>query len=196
MCPVYVVPEGMVEWHLLQALQKPFGFKIKNFIKPKELGRENLLSKDLLSAIKSSGESHVLALLDLEAEAIDDLWNRIKSVLSETDFKDLPDSFPKGGLVQSDPTGKVLGIWIMPDNSSPGAIEAFFLRNIPMDDRLLDQTVRFVQQLEPRRFPATQVAEDKAKLGVWCSIQEEAGPPGRPVSNPECKFVARSREWV
>jgi len=48
-----------------------------------------------------------------------DRWKRIRQLFLDA-FSELPDEFPKQGLIHSNENGLKLGVWIMPDNQTNG----------------------------------------------------------------------------
>jgi len=72
--------------------------------------------------------------------------------------------------------GLTFGLWVMPDNSSPGYLEHFLTRLIEPTDESLRLAKKFFSETkssEAVRF--TQVKDQKALLSLFLAIQEEPG---------------------
>lgn len=70
-----------------------------------------------------------------------------------------------------------LGIWLMPDNKSPGTLESFLTKLVPERDLIWDYARDVV--VEARRQGARCQERDhlKSRLHTWLAWQEEPGLP-------------------
>ncbi len=98
-------------------------------------------------------------------------WNAVRHRLLEEDIN--PDSLSATGRVVN-PQGKPrVGIWLMPDNESPGELEDFVTRMIPSGDPVWPLSERYIDRipLENRKF--TEKKTSRAKLYAWLAAREE-----------------------
>ena len=93
-------------------------------------------------------------------------WRRVKGRL-ETAGVHLPtDPVPSGAIVPGAPR---VGVWIMPDNRAPGALEDFVATMIPDDDPVWPLACDYI-----RRVPADclEIARSKAEIHAWLATRE------------------------
>ena len=65
------------------------------------------------------------------------------------------------------------GVWLMPDNVSPGELEDFVARMIPTDDRVWPLSQRYVNQIPvaERKFAETKTL--RAQIHAWLAARED-----------------------
>ena len=110
---------------------------------------------------------------DLEAR-----WQSIRDRLNRAGYPNVPAAPDPAGTVLEPPAGSLLpraGVWLMPDNKTPGILEKFLRFLVPRDDALFDHARASVDSLPDRRFAASD--EPKAVIHTWLAWQSE---PGRP----------------
>lgn len=117
----------------------------------------------------------VLAVLCDADEDCASQWRKVRRACSEGDL-DLGDApLPESGFLLNEEGKRKFGCWIMPNNQESGAIEAMLLAGIVTDDQLQlkEQARQFVQSVEPRLFPRTTAADQKATLRAWFAVQKD-----------------------
>jgi hypothetical protein len=92
-----------------------------------------------------------------------------------------------------------VGVWIMPDNESEGALEEFAMDLVPEDNELWDYSDVVIEGLPERRFDPRD--EGKAHVHTWVAWQETPREPiGRAITqgvlNPESALAMRLVYWV
>lgn len=105
-------------------------------------------------------------------------WREIGTIFAEQDLPDLPDHPPAEGLVI--PRAGLLprfGVWIMPNNGSPGALEDFVTGLVPAGDPLWPRAGAAVDGIpeDARRFPPSR--RSKAHMHTWLAWQAQPGSP-------------------
>lgn len=70
-----------------------------------------------------------------------------------------------------------VGVWVMPDNRLPGAIEEFLLALIDPADPLLNHAERAAVEALARGAAFPESARKKAELRAWLAWQENPGFP-------------------
>ena len=92
-------------------------------------------------------------------------------------FPRMPDKLPQDGLVVENEQGKRLGVWIMPNNASNGALENFLIELIPGPAKPLFKYAR-ESVAGAREFdaPFRDAHSEKAQLYTWLAMQD---PPSQ-----------------
>jgi hypothetical protein len=112
-------------------------------------------------------------------------WSVVRRIFSGEGYADLPDNLPDGGIIVPE-TSRLprVGVWIMPDNRSPGAIEEFATLLVAPGDVLFGLATQAVDGIpqEHRRFMDTQ--RGKAYIHTWLAWQTDPGAPmGQAIAN-------------
>lgn len=120
-------------------------------------------------------------VIDADRDTIQ-TWHRVrgefaKAVRSVT----LPGQPDPNGTIIPGNTGSGeprVGIWIMPDNRSPGELEDFVAQMIPDNDRVWPLSRRYVDQIPQleRRFADNKTR--RAQVHAWLAVQEDPRPMG------------------
>lgn len=164
---------------------EPFRKKDETGLKADEQGIYTLL-KSLPVTIRATNPTNILGLVvDADIHAAG-RWQRIRQILIDAGYENLPDTFPNGLIV---PTNDVLprfGLWIMPDNQEEGVIENFIRQLIHEQDKLQPEVDLALNSLRGKELQLfTDVHRPKAFIRTWLAWQEK----------PEMSFgVAVSRK--
>jgi hypothetical protein len=105
-------------------------------------------------------------------------WEAIRHTLDLEGYPDVPRELAASGIVVPATRHRpVFGAWIMPDNTSPGALEDFAAALVPSGDPLWARAASAIDAMpeELRRFPPARRA--KAHIHTWLSWQEDPGSP-------------------
>lgn len=102
-------------------------------------------------------------------------WARVTRVLDGYGCRNVPAVPSVDGTIVETTDDKKIGIWVMPDNQSTGALEDFVGRLIAEGDVLWPKAQTDVNSIpiENRRFKATYLS--KAHVHTWLAWQEEPG---------------------
>ena len=116
----------------------------------------------LLESIEARANYTGRVALGIVADANEDINARWQSIRSRMpDRIDLPERPVAGGLiVESRPR---VGVWLMPDNASPGQLEDFVQRMIPTDDTIWPLAERYIDDIPApdRKFPPSKTSRAK-----------------------------------
>ena len=114
-------------------------------------------------------------------------WERVRNEILKVlpDLKRVIPAKPTSEGVWNSKNGLAVGMWMMPDNKSKGAVEDFLVRMIPDGDYCWGQARNYVGEvgkkrktLRPRKIFASKDAR-KAEIHAWLAVQENPGsPPG------------------
>ncbi|MCY3785541.1 MAG: hypothetical protein OXG47_02280 [bacterium] len=97
-------------------------------------------------------------------------WQAIRGRLQGADINPPDDLEPNGTVVEGSPR---VGIWMMPDNGSPGELEDFVREMIPKNDSLWTRAERYIDDIPAgeRRFKPNKTS--RAKLYAWLATRKE-----------------------
>lgn len=144
-------------------------------------GIDNLLAPNEISTqLKESGLEILGIMVDAD-ERLEDRWGHIRKECMGV-FSELPEEFPKQGLIHSNESGLKLGVWIMPDNQARGMLETFLADLVP--DYQVNSVWRHAEFSLEKAItigaPCKESHLDKAKVHTWLAWQN---PPGRQLHN-------------
>lgn len=125
--------------------------------------------------LKASG----LSAMGIIVDADDDCAARWQAIRGRcvSEFPSLPPDLPEEGVVAFNKEGGIrLGVWIMPDNGSPGMIETFLLNQVPASGiRLRKFAEDCVSGSRNQGAQWKDAHKDKACIHTWLAWQD---PPG------------------
>jgi hypothetical protein len=91
-------------------------------------------------------------------------------------FPAMPKLLPESGLIVDNSDGKRLGLWIMPDNVSKGAIEIFLKFLVPDTEKdRWQHAVKSTSEAKNLGCKYKDCHTDKANLYSWLAWQDEPG---------------------
>jgi hypothetical protein len=152
---------------------EPFKKRTVAGLKPDEQGIYTLL-KSLPVTIRATTPDNILGIIvDADIHAAG-RWQRIRQILIEAGYQNLPDTFPNGLTIPTDDILPRFGLWIMPDNQEEGIIENFIRQLIHDRDKLqpeVDLALNSLRNKELQLF--TDVHRPKAFIRTWLAWQEK-----------------------
>ena len=136
-------------------------------------GIDNLIDT-LNEELKATDLERLGVILDADTDLARQ-WARVTRVLDEYGCQSVPDTPNADGTIVETTDGKIVGIWVMPDNRSTGALEDFIGKLIAKDDTLWPKAQADVNGIPKadRRFRETYLS--KAHVHTWLAWQEEPG---------------------
>lgn len=168
-------------------------------IKAKD-GIANIL-ETLFDEIQSTDRYHSMGVVVDADESADSRWARISAILKKAGCAGVPAIMSPEGTIVHYKDGRAIGVWIMPNNCKPGAIEDFLSCMIPGDDDLWPKAQADVEAIKEnqRRFKPSYLP--KAQVRTWLAWQEEPGVRlGQTFKNkyldPLCPSAQAFVEWV
>lgn len=187
-----------------------FEIKQAGMIEDNEGGGESNLSRMIRSHLKAEDILTLGIVADADNEPATCWEGRINDLFEFEDraFTSIEDYDTRDGWIGEtqnsigDPVR--VGLWVMPDNESKGALEDFAARLIPAaedDQYLWDYAVDVVDGLEVQRF--RDADRGKAQMHSWLAWQD---PPreliGRSISretgglDPHSELAQRFVDWI
>ncbi|MDD5262905.1 MAG: hypothetical protein PHD76_13760 [Methylacidiphilales bacterium] len=141
---------------------------------------DEILAQDYITTlIKDPTISALGIMLDADEHAAS-RYSSFKHHCSRL-FPKLPKDLPTQGLIIDNDDEKRIGLWVMPDNVSSGALEVFLQYLVPDASAAIWQHA--VQSASDARDKGAQYRDchrDKANLYTWLAWQDEPGQsPGR-----------------
>ena len=124
-------------------------------------------------------------------------WDAIKGRLKQHEVQPPDNLHPDGTVFGERPR---IGIWLWPDNASPGELEDFVEAMIPPDDPVWQTSKEYIEAIpeSERRFPPGKVL--KAKLYAWLATRERPGRMGTAISarelNVDGPLAAKFADWL
>lgn len=87
-------------------------------------------------------------------------------------FPTMPERISPHGLIVENADGIRLGVWIMPDNHSSGAVEDFLIGLVPEGSKILmERTINHVESMH-NISPFRRSHVHKARLYSWLALQD------------------------
>ena len=126
----------------------------------------------LLDSIEARVNYAGRVALGVVADANDDINARWQSIRSRMpDRINLPDLPVAGGAIAENQPR--IGVWLMPDNASPGELEDFVQRMIPTDDAVWPLAEQYIDAIPApdRKFPPGKTS--RAKLYAWLATRRD-----------------------
>lgn len=166
--------EGVDDKHVVAHLCKQANLT-QNFVIEEKEGINNLI-KSLPVEMAVASRKALGVIVDANNKLLG-RWQAIGSQLQHRGVR-LPDTPVAGGLVMdSEPK---FGVWLMPDNSSPGQIEDFISAMIPADDPVWSQAQSFVNNLPDQHRPEPVI---KAMVHSWLAVRAGASKMGSAIGS-------------
>lgn len=133
---------------------------------------------NLIDTLNEELKATDLGCLGVILDADTDLarqWARVTRVLDGRGCRDVPAAPNAAGTIVETTDGKKIGIWVMPDNQTTGALEDFLGMLIAEGDALWPKAQVDVNDIPEanRRFRETYLS--KAYVHTWLAWQEEPG---------------------
>lgn len=149
-------------------LLPPFDISKKGGIKP--------LLRSIAPEIKAPGRRAVGIVVDAD-EDLDARWMSVAQRLEQAGIA-IGDPDPAGTIVPGTHTSPDVGIWVMPNNQSPGEIEDFIRTMMPAGDPVWPLAERYIDDIPPehRAFKRKKVL--RAKVHAWLATRQRPRPMG------------------
>ena len=164
--------EGLSDYHfvtqLLDQLELTLDFEVSQ-----RSGSSGVLDS-IYSEVASPNRDVVGILIDADDD-LETRWRDVADRLLITDVSapSLPD--PQGTIIKATEDRPRVGIWIMPDNRSPGELEDFVIEMIPDSDLIWPRSVNYIDRIPISEREFSEGKTDRAKLYAWLATRRQ--PP-------------------
>jgi hypothetical protein len=173
--------EGLDDEHVLKHICGNRG--IPNLDEVKQHGSVDRLLDSVPVRLKASEEGDIVGVVIDADTDLTARWQSLRGRLIRAGYTStsVPDSPFASGTIIDPPANSLLprvGIWMMPDNKTPGILEDFLRFLVPAGSTLFDHVINSVATIPQSERRFGQLAEPKAIVHTWLAWQEE---PGRPL---------------
>lgn len=161
--------EGWIDKTIVQSIIELNQSKPEIDITP--CGGIDKLIAGIKGVIRAENYMAVGIMVDANSNPIN-RWNMISDQVKATGIN-MPDVLdPSGVIIDGQPR---VGVWLMPDNRTPGEIEDFVAKLIPHNDPIWPKSQRYIDSIPEyqRRFPSAKIT--KAKTFAWVSTRKRPG---------------------
>ena len=169
--------EGSDDEHVLKHICGNHDIPALDEVKPH--GSKTQLLESIPVRLRASSEDGDIVGVVIDADTnLDACWRSIRDRFTQVGYRNVPiDPDPNGTIVHP-PQESLLpraGVWIMPDNRTPGILENFLSFLVPQPNDLFDHVTGSVDSIPVRLFSDND--EPKAVIHTWLAWQEEPGNP-------------------
>ena len=170
--------EGTDDEHVLRHICGGHGIPAPDEVK-RSGGADRLLKYIPTQLNLSRGEDDVVGVvMDADAD-LGARWQSLRDIFARAGYPNVPNRPDPNGTILDEPSGTFLpraGVWLMPDNKTPGILEDFLRFLVPdRQSALFAHAERSVATVPERLFSENDAP--KAVIHTWLAWQEE---PGRP----------------
>lgn len=192
--PRVLLVEGPDDKHVVAHLCR--GSELENRFNIDDKGGKDPLLAAIGNEVRVSGREALGILLDADND-VQSRWDAVTHALSRVDVAGpgVPD--PSGTIIDSRPR---IGIWLMPDNLSPGEVEEFFAGMIPSDDPVWPRSETYIDEIAvpDRMFASGKVL--RAKVHSWLATRAEPRKMGAAIGagdlNVRAPDAVRLVDWL
>ena len=137
----------------------------------------------LLEAIKviEEEESGPIGIVLDANDHPDQRWQTVTDRLMKAGIEAPSQPDPNGTIIPGDELHPTVGIWMMPDNSSPGELEHFVAKMIPENDEIWPRSKAYIKDIPLEQRPFKHKTT-RAKVHAWIATREEPGFMGQAIS--------------
>ena len=144
------------------------------------------LNQAIGAEIAVSGRQVVGILIDAN-DNVQARWASITRRLSDEAIKAPVKPSPEGTVIDTKGKPRV-GIWLMPDNESPGELEDFVAQMLPVDDSVWPLSKRYINDIPEaqRKFPEGKTL--RAQLHAWLAAREDPRQMGSAITTRDLEI--------
>ena len=145
----------------------------------KDHGGVNSLIESFPVRLKESDTEALGVVLDADTD-VSSRWHSLRDRLRDAGYDAVPETPVTGGTVVPAPPSSVfprVGVWIMPDNVSPGILEDFLRFLVPSGSPLFQHVEASVSCISPGQRLFRESDLPKVLIHTWLTWQAEPGKP-------------------
>ena len=163
-----------VLWHLRERHPSVPSFCIQ------DKGNDIELLKSIVPETRVEDRKALGILIDAN-DHLTSRWDALSNRLLGEGIRTPASPDPDGTII--DTLGKPrIGLWLMPDNQSPGELEDFIRPMIPTTDPVWPLSTQYVDGIPVSDRPFKDGKILKAKIHAWLAVREEPAPMGRAIT--------------
>ena len=140
-------------------------------------GKKNLL-ESLPIRLKFAKEGDVIGVVIDADTDLDACWQAVRDRLVNVGYQEVSEKPDSSGTILEPPEETLLpraGVWVMPNNRTPGILEDFLQFLIPRPNALFDHATACVESIATPLFKPKD--KPRALIHTWLAWQ---GDPGKP----------------
>ena len=164
--PKVLLVEGVNDKHVVCNLRQRLVPELE-FKCLEKRGIDSLL-KAISTEIKVPGRQAV----GIVADANEDIHARFQAIADKLSAAGVtpPNALDgEGTVIDGEPR---IGLWLMPDNSSPGELEDFIVELLPEDDPIWPRAHQYIDGIPPHEREFKEHKATRAKLYAWLATRE------------------------
>ena len=176
---IHIAVEGTNDKHVVRQLIPPIGIEQK--VDTVAYGGINELLKSIDVTTEIEGIRTVAVIVDADDHP-DRRWQAVKDRLERKGVVVPKEPDPCGTIIfcKTDEHPRI-GIWMMPDNRSPGELEHFVAKMIPDDDPVWPLSEGYIDSIPSNHRAFRPQKETRAKVLSWIATREEPGFMGQAI---------------
>ena len=165
-------------------------------------GADDLLKNNNVSAaLKIANLKNIGVVIDAD-DVFQARWDSLRNLFI-VKFPDIPQTLPSSGLICLNSEDQQLGIWIMPNNSSPGMLETFLSAFVNENDAhkaIWLHAIDATSSAKTLGAPYKDAHLHKAQIHTWLAWQDTPGDAFgtalvKKTLNPSAPSAAVFVEW-
>ncbi len=194
-----LVVEGADDFHTFISLLD--AHKMRGQCRLEDGGGYEAMRESMDTRIDESGLERIGFVVDAD-EDISSRWASLRDMLTtRCGYIDVPEAPVAGGTIIRQNDKVIVGFWLMPDNTLPGALEEFIRLLIPAGNPNWDYAVSTVDGLPNKPAPLDSNWISKARVHSWLAWQEEPGKPiGQAITkrylDPKAEQAQQIVQWI
>ena len=208
--------EGKDDYNVIKNIVRPMDLteilKVAGEGKGEEEGGYSLVRQEAKLRLMRGDHKRLGIIVDADADVIE-RWKSLRQLLIEQEYSETPLMPQPGGTIVSHdlyksldaaqpPYKTMVGIWLMPDNTLPGALENFVRFLVPAEkEAMWKHAEASVAYLTNKPEPLTDNWRAKACIHTYLAWQKEPGSPmGLAITKKyltaEAEVVAPFLDWI
>ena len=142
-----------------------------------EQGNQDRVINAIRQQVMASNPQPVGILIDIDGD-LKECWNKVTKGFDRTGVNLPPFPMATGTIIPEQGFLPRIGIWLMPDNRSPGEMEDFVKGMIPHNDPVWPASESYIDSIQPSYRKFIPEKTDKAKVYAWLAARKDPGRAG------------------
>lgn len=179
--PKALLVEGATDRHVVLNILARSSPQISAFVTFDQGNIDRLLDSIYMEV--TNGERTAVGIMPDANDHPGDRWESVKGRLRKAGV-DPPPDLPRDGVVIDGAPSEGLprvGVWMMPDNQSPGELEDFLKGMLPPDDPVWPLAQEYIDGIPPEHREFQEGKRLRAQIHAWLAAREDPRPPGQAI---------------
>lgn len=171
---LFLLVEGPDDRFVMEEIKKRHGLSMEIRVHPAG-GYESLRNEVSVRLRPLTEHERFGIIIDADSN-LTSRWESIAEVLRNAGY--VPPASPEAqGIILEQELMPRVGVWVMPDNTSPGILEDFLSHLVPEGDSLIGRARQVVGEIPESERLFSPVATTKAIIHTWLAWRKEPGTP-------------------